>query len=253
MTLFGKAIITIIILGLIGVGAYAYATRPLAAPSTTMADEQPMPADIGGGIGDSSGQNGVNSTSTATSSSAGMVASYKIAAGTKAEFNINEVLRGSPFTVVGTTSDVTGTVQVDTSNPENSVVGTIKINARTLKTDSTSRDSTIGRFILKSEDPANEFITFETKEISGLPSDAAAKVANGEEISFKVKGDLTIAGITKSTTFDAKFSLAKDGRVTGSAQAKIKRSDFKLVIPNIPFVANVPDEFLIKLNAVLTK
>jgi polyisoprenoid-binding protein YceI len=249
MTLFGKTIITIIVLGIIGISGYMYATRPIALPS----DSGNMQATSTDSVDATNTATGSNSTIFPTAS----VASYRIAAGTKAEFNIDEVLRGEPFTVVGTTADVSGSVQADLVKPEDSVIGTFKINARTFKTDSPNRDTAIARFILKSEDASNEFITFEVKEISGVQSDAGEKVLAGETVSFKIKGDLTITGITKSTTFNAKFALvqtgADAGKIKGIAEAKIKRSDFKLVIPNIPFVANVPDEFLIKIDAVLVR
>ena len=38
--------------------------------------------------------------------------------------------------------------------------------------------------------------------------------------------------------------------MTGTAETKIKRSDYNLVIPNIPFVASVDDEFAITVNIV---
>ncbi len=251
MTLFGKTILGIIVLGIIGIGGYMYATRPIALPSENNANSTAFQATT------TDTATVTNSSSTATSSEPGSVATYKIAAGTRAEFNINEILRGEPFTVVGTTSDVSGSVQVDLANPRDSVIGTIRINARTLKTDSSNRDNAVARFILKSEEASNEFITFEAKGISGLPNDAAAKVARGESVSFKITGDLTITGITKSVVFDANFSLsqtgANAGKIMGTAETKIKRSDFKLVIPNIPFVAGVHDEFLIKISATLTK
>lgn len=254
MTLFGKTIIAIIVLAILGIGAYTYATRPVAAPSENLASEQATTTAVDTDGGAAASSDGLSSaSSTATSTSQASVATYKIASGTKAEFNIQEELRGSPFLVVGTTADVAGSVQVDAAKPEDSVIGTIKINARTFKTDSSNRDGAIGRFILKSEDAKNEFVTFSAKSISDVPADAAAKIAAGEQVSFKITGDLTITGITKTAVFDAKFAMAKDGKITGTAEAKIKRSDFKLVIPNIPFVANVPDEFLIKINAVLVK
>lgn len=249
MTLFGKTIAAIIVFGIICIGGYMYATRQIALPSENMdVDSTAFQATSTDTVA-----TGDNASSTATSSPTASVASYKIAAGTKAEYKIDEMLRGAPFTVVGTTADVSGGVQVDLMKPEDSVIGTIKINARTFKTDSSNRDNAVARFVLKSEEASNEFVTFEAKEISGLPSDAVAKIVKGETVSFKVKGDLTIAGITKSTVFDAKFATAANNQIKGTAEAKIKRSDFKLVIPSIPFVANVPDEFLIMINAVLAK
>lgn len=251
MTLFGKTILAIIILGILGIGAYVFATRPVASPTVDLTNGQATTTDAVVTPGNSDGQPAASSTASTTGQAS--VATYKIATGTKAEFNIQEELRGSPFLVVGTTADVAGSVQVDLAKPEDSVIGTIKINARTFKTDSSNRDGAIGRFILKSEDPANEFITFAAKSISKIPADAAQRIASNQPVTFKITGDLMITGITKSTTFDATFTAGKDGKITGTAEAKIKRSDFKLVIPNIPFVAKVPDEFLIKINAVLVK
>ncbi len=267
MTLFGKTIVTFIFLGILGIGGYMYATRPIAGPSVSpVSESDTLPASstdaiagMNAATGSSSSDIGTASTSAlgnASTSSIGTI-SYKITTGTYAEFTIKEVLRGKPFTVVGSTTDVSGGLKADMGTLADSLIGTIKINARTFKTDSSNRDNAVARFVLKSEDAGNEFITFEPKELSGFSADAAARAMKGESVAFKVKGDLTIAGIVKSTTFDAKFALAQSGtdagKIKGVAEAKIKRSDFKLVIPNIPFVADVPDEFLIKINAVLSK
>lgn len=250
MTLFGKSIVAFIVLIIFGIGGFVYATRPVIAPSEDLSASQ---ANAGDGAAAENPSSASDSASSTASTTMPAVSTFRIAKGTVAEFRIDEVLRGKDFTVIGTTSDVSGSVEVDAANPEDSAIGIIKINARTFKTDSSNRDSAIARFMLKSEDAANEFVTFSAKSVSGLPADAAALLAKGDSVSFKVKGDLLIAGITKSVIFDAKFSQTKDGRIKGQAEAKIKRSDFKIVIPNVPFVANVPDEFLIKISAVLAK
>lgn len=249
MTLFGKSIVTLVILAIIGIGAYSYFLRPVKSPSDSGDQAATSTNDSGLSDNGTSTDAGANS---ASSTNSGQVASYKIAAGSKAEFNIDEVLRGSDFTVVGTTEQVSGAVTANINDPSKSIIGEIKINARTFKTDTENRDRAIARFVLKSEEAANEYIVFTPKEISGLPADAAAKVTRGENISFKVKGDLKIAGVTKSVTFDATFAL-KNGQIQGSAQSKIKRSDFSLTIPSVPFVASVEDEMIIKINATMTK
>ncbi len=173
-----------------------------------------------------------------------VVTQYGInAQSSQASFEIDEVLRGSPFTVVGTTKDVTGTISVDMTTPEKSSVGIIKIDARTLKTDSPQRDGAIGRFILHSSDSGNQYIIFAAKKVSGLP-----KVISKAPMNLTLTGDLTISGKTKPATFEAKSVTITNGSMKGMAQAKIKRSDYGLFIPSIPFVADVPDEFTIKID-----
>ena len=59
------------------------------------------------------------------------------------QFELDEVLSGSPKHVVGTTSEVAGQVLIDFDDPANSQLGTIVINVRTFKTDSDIRDRAI--------------------------------------------------------------------------------------------------------------
>ncbi len=162
----------------------------------------------------------------------------------ESSFTIDEVLRGEPFTVVGTTHDVSGDVMVDFSDPSRSALGTIRIDARTLRTDNSNRDGAIKRFILHSEDAGKEFITFTPTKISGLPKAFAA----GIPLNLTITGDLTISGITRSASFAASNVSISPDSIIGDARSTIKRSDYGLIIPSIPFVANVPDEFTIALR-----
>lgn len=162
----------------------------------------------------------------------------------RASFTINEVLRGSPFTVVGTTRDVGGEISVDIANPTQSMVGIITIDARTLHTDSQNRDGAIKSFILHSEDAGKEYITFTPKKISGLPKAFAA----GIPLTLTLTGDLAIAGVTHTATFSASDVMISPDALTATARSSIKRSDYGLVIPNIPFVANVSDDLTLSIQ-----
>ena len=57
----------------------------------------------------------------------------------EARFIIDEVLRGSPKTVVGVTNQVAGQIAVDPADPASAQVGQISINARTLACAPTAR------------------------------------------------------------------------------------------------------------------
>ena len=138
---------------------------------------------------------------------------------------------------------------MDRTKLEDAKIGTIKINARTIKTDDDRRNGMMGRFILKSEDSVNEFITFEATEITGLP--ASANI--GDPLHFAITGNLTIAGVTKPATFDAHAVFMNDNTLTATASTVVKRSDYNLTIPDIPFVANVTDDVTLKIELMAKK
>lgn len=200
-----------LIVVIVAAGAALYLTRPPSAPSPLPRQEE--------------------SDSLSKTPEARV---YRIdPARSTVEFQIDEILRGSPFTVVGTTDQITGTLTLgDTVS-----FGTMTVNARTFKTDNERRDGALARLILKSEDPAQEFITF-------VPTSATPEGA-----TYVVQGNLTMAGVTAPATFRVTMD-ATDLEVRGTATADLKRSDFGLVIPSLSFVAGVPDEFSVRISVV---
>src|SRR5262249_14928262 len=118
--------------------------------------------------------------------------------GSEASFTIDEIHFGQPNTVVGKTSQVAGQIQVDKDDPSKSTVGQIKVDLTGLKTDDFLRNNTIQGRILETGNATNQFAIFTPKSISGLPS----SVTQGQAFTFKITGDLTIHGVTRSETFD---------------------------------------------------
>ena len=103
----------------------------------------------------------------------------------QATFTIDEVLRGSPKTVVGATDQIAGEASIDVSDPPTLQIGTIKINARTLTTDENQRNNSIRRFILSTDQ--YEFVEFTPTKIEGLPT----SIDVGSQFGFTVTGDMT--------------------------------------------------------------
>ncbi|MBK9122336.1 MAG: YceI family protein [Chloroflexi bacterium] len=159
-------------------------------------------------------------------------------------FTLLEDLRGVRTTVVGTTNQVGGTISVDLANPENSSVGPIEINLRTLATDNEFRNRAIRAEILESARTEYEFTTFTPTAISGLPE----RVSVGDTFTFTVTGDLPIRQITNSVTFDVTITLVSETELTGSAEATVLRSAYNLQIPTVPGVANVTDDVLLQIR-----
>jgi polyisoprenoid-binding protein YceI len=168
---------------------------------------------------------------------------YEIqSANSAASFSVDEVLRGSPYTVVGTTDQIAGQIAFDLADPSTAQVGTILINARTLTTDDESRTRALGNRILNTDQ--YEYISFMPTELSGLPERAAL----GQPFSFQMTGNLTIKDVTRPATFDVTVTPAADGSLDGSASTRIRYSDWGVSIPSVPFVASVGDQVVLHLD-----
>ena len=216
-------------IAIISIGAFFYMTRAVAAPSTD--------------IQSSAQQLEVSDDTTSDS----IETLFRISQSeSEVTYTIEEVLNGADFTVVGTTNEVAGDIVVNLSNPSLSEVGEIRINARTFATDEERRDNSVARFVLQSEDDANEFIIFTPTSLAGLPDSIAA----GDTVTFQIIGDLTITGTTNSVTFDVTATLDTVNQLSGLAEATINYADFGLSIPEVPFVASVEDTVILSLNFV---
>lgn len=212
------ALITIVIVAaLIGGAAFLYFTRTPLAPSEDI--NEPIVTD--------------------TQSDTETVDRYTISSGSSARFEINEILRDEPFTAVGTTSEIGGTVSYEDGAL---AIGMIRINARTFKTDSERRDGAIANAILRSDQPDNEFIVFVPTSITTTGG-----------MSYTITGDLTISGRTNTETLNVVLASVTDSEIRGTAEGRIKRSSYGLTIPDVPFVASVEDEFTIKADIVASK
>lgn len=220
------AAVAAVAIAIISIGTFLYLTRDVAAPSEAVQD---------------------SAQQLQTADTSGSQVVYRISqADSTVEYNIYELLNGADKTVVGSTNQVAGDILLDLNDLAQTQIGAISINARTFATDDERRDNSVARFILQSEDDANEFITFQPTSITGLSSSAAV----GDTLEFQVMGDLTIAGVTQSATFTVSATLESADQLTGHGEATVQRSAFNLSIPNVPFVANVGDEVTLKLDFV---
>ena len=222
----------VVLIAIVGVGVFLFLTRPVEAPSEDIQENtQQLDND-------------------AQAEASGEVAVFRISQeDSTAEFNISEVLRGVDTLVVGTTSEVAGDIRVNFVDPSASAIGQIRINARTFVTDEDRRNSAIARFILQSENEAYEFIEFQPTAVSGLPE----SVAVGDSFTFQISGDLTILDTTNEVTFDASATYTSEDQISGSAEATVRYADWGITIPDVPFVASVEDDVILKINFVANR
>lgn len=220
-----KILLILVALIIFGAIAFLYVLRPPALPSRDISSF------------DASGQSGevqnpeVRELRILSSSST-------------AEFRIGEVLGGKPFTVIGATNQIAGNVIIDPSKKEWLSLGVVRVNARTLKTDDSSRDGAISRFILKSEDPQNEFIEFKAVGVN-----AGNFPKEGENFTLTISGNLKISGVIKPVVWIGTGKISGDS-MFATAETTVKRGDFNLVIPSVPFVASVDEDVVLKVSVM---
>ena len=152
-----------------------------------------------------------------------------VPAESEARFVIDEVLRGSPKTVVGATNQVSGQLAVDPADPTSAQVGTILINARTLATDSGGRDRALKNWILQTNQ--YEFVTFEPTQLLGMPDN----VSVGQAFDFQLAGNLTVRDRTVPVTFDVTVTPVSETRLEGLASLSIPHRDLNVSIPDFAF------------------
>ena len=161
-----------------------------------------------------------------------------------AKFVIDEILRGSPKTVIGETNQVAGQIAADLKDIDAAKVGAIRVNARTLTTDAESRNRMLQNQILQTGQ--HEFITFTPTRMIGLPETATV----GQAITFKMVGNLSIKGQEREATFDVTMTPTAENRLEGTAKSTIKYAEWGVSIPQVPSVTGVSDQLGLELNFV---
>lgn len=162
----------------------------------------------------------------------------------EARFIINEVLRGTPTTVVGKTSNVAGQIAFAANDPASTRVGQIVIGARDLATDNNFRNRAIANEILHTNQ--FEFITFTPTSITGLPD----SVAVGESYNFQMVGDLMITDQTQEVVFETTATLVDAATLQGEASTTLAYADFGVTVPFAQSVDAVEETVTLELSFV---
>jgi len=161
-------------------------------------------------------------------------------------FIIHEDLFGQPNDVVGRTDQVAGDILLNLNDLSKTDVCTVKVDARTLVTDSEFRNRAIRGQILQSAQDQFEFAEFTPTGITGLPD----RITIGTPVNFQITGDLKVRDIVNPVTFDVTATLVSNERLEGTATAGVTRTEYNLTIPNAPGVANVADDVRLEIDFV---
>ena len=162
---------------------------------------------------------------------------------TEASYEVQEKFlnRELPNMALGKTNAVTGELQVSLDGKPSGKITKIMVDLRTLTSDQRRRDSRIRTQWLESE--KYPFAEFTSTDVQGTPD----SYTEGQEVNFKLTGDMKIREVTKPVTFDVKGKLEGD-TITGSATSKILMKDFGFDPPNVAGMLTVEDGVTVAIN-----
>lgn len=144
--------------------------------------------------------------------------------------------------VVGSTQAIEGQIQLNL-NDLSTALGdnrfTVQMN--TLSTDRPLRDG----WIRENGPRFNDYPT--ATFVATAIEDAPATYNDGEEVTFRLVGEMTIREITQPVTFTVTARLAGD-TLTGVATTRLLMSDFGIDPPNFVNTLTVKDEFGIEVE-----
>jgi len=143
---------------------------------------------------------------------------------------------------IGSTQEIQGELQLnldDLSAPLG--VNRFTVNLATLTSDQSLRD----RWIRQNGPKFNQFPNAEF--VATAIEDAPATYSEGDEVQFKLVGDLTIREITQPVSFDVTARLEGD-TITGVATAQVLMTDFGIDPPNFANTLSVGNEFTVQVE-----
>jgi polyisoprenoid-binding protein YceI len=185
----------------------------------------------------------VTATPVSTTAASGLKTYQIVPAQTTASYSVYEdlIFQNKPNNdAIGKTNSVTGNFQISSGNAPQVTGMTIKVDLRTLQSDSSMRDGHVQDALDTTNYPYATFVSVSTQ---GLP----ASYTDGQSISFKLLGNLTMHGKTNGETFAVQGKVVGN-TITGTATTTIYMTDFGIQPPNLANIATVQDKTVITLN-----
>ena len=161
----------------------------------------------------------------------------------EASYEVQEqfLSRDLPNQAIGKTNAVTGELQFSLDGKPSGKVTNITVDLSKLTSDESRRDNRIRQQWLESNKYPNAVFT--STDAQGLPE----TYTEGQDVNFKLTGDMTIHDVTKPVTLDVTGKLVGD-TITGSATTQILMKDFGIDPPSVAGMLTVKDGVTIKLN-----
>jgi polyisoprenoid-binding protein YceI len=228
-------IVIAVILVLIVVGTFVYASRFANTVSQTQTHTAP------GAIIVSPTPTG---TATGNATSATQQTFQIVPDQTTASYSVfeNLILQNKPNNdAIGTTHGVQGTFHIQTGTAPLVTAMNIKVDLTTLQTDSQMRDNYVRQHALETDTyPDATFVSVSTQ---GLPS----SYNDGQSVHFQLTGNMTMHGKTNKEVFDVQGKVVGK-TITGKATSTIYMTDFGIQPPNLADIAIAQNKVLVTIT-----
>lgn len=185
----------------------------------------------------------VTTTPTSTSDASNLQQYQIVSNQSTASYSVYEdlIFQNKPNNdAIGKTNAVTGNFQISTGPTPTVTSMSIKVDLRTLQSDSSMRDGHVQDALDTTDYPYATFVSVSTQ---GLPT----SYTNGQTISFKLLGNLTMHGKTNGETFTVQGKVSGN-TITGTATTTIYMTDFGIQPPNLANIATVQNKTALTLD-----
>ena len=115
------------------------------------------------------------------------------------------------------------------------------VDLRTLQSDQARRDNYLYENTLEAE--TYPLATFVLREVAGMD----APLAEGEEMTVSLIGDLTLRDVTKLVAWEANVAVT-DGALTGTAATMFEMPDFSIEPPSVPVVLSLDETIRLEID-----
>ena len=115
------------------------------------------------------------------------------------------------------------------------------VDLRTLQSDEARRDNYLYQNTLKAE--TYPLATFVLRAVEGMD----APLAEGEEATVRLIGDLTLKDVTKLVAWEADVTLA-EGALTGAAATEFEMPDFSIEPPSVPMLLSLDETIRLEID-----
>jgi len=145
--------------------------------------------------------------------------------------------------VIGVTTALTGTIELDPEQPAAVRMSTINVNLFALDMQNNELEEVLRYIYLQSD--RFPIASFTPLRYAGLP-----KICTGnEELTFTITGNLNIRDITQEITFDV-IARIENNRLIGTATTQVPMTTFGVEPPNKVGISWVEDEVEIEVKFV---
>ncbi len=210
---------------------------PTPIPPTPVPDREAETGDTAGSTGGA--LSGLHTYQIVPSeSTAAYIVDEQFFEGALAKYGIETGL----VDTIGKTQEIEGQFTInfdDLSALQGTNQFTVKLN--TLVSDQSLRDNWI-------RENGPQFSQYPLAQFTATGLESAPQTyTEGEEVQFKLLGDLTIREITQPATFDVTATVQGD-TVTGTATTQLKMTDFGFEPPSFANTLTVENEFMVRIE-----